>query len=151
MDSPYKLGASDESKVAPAGESESIIGVSVAADNEKSPLGYPAVIPSKEDRSTPAFNGQDGLPAQPADVGAEARPVSGQHKPPRQNCDLGNSLRSICHRPCQLEQRLQLFGWHPRQHGERVAVGLLGWLLRCLVLRLAVAEDWTRQHIGRAL
>ncbi len=61
MDSPYKLGASDESKVTPAGESESSIDDSTMADNEKSPLAYLAVIPSKEDRSTPAFNGQEGL------------------------------------------------------------------------------------------
>ena len=61
MDSPYKLGATNESVVTPAGESESIIGDSVAANNEKSPLGYPARTFPKKDQSTPAINGQEDL------------------------------------------------------------------------------------------
>lgn len=35
MDSPYKLGATDESVVTPAGESESIIGDSTSLNNKK--------------------------------------------------------------------------------------------------------------------
>ncbi len=84
MDSPYKLGATDESVVTPAGGAESSIGDSAAANNEKSPLAYPAVIPSKEDRSTPAFNGLGRLADLTADVRVEAPTVSASRKPSRQ-------------------------------------------------------------------